>query len=83
MTPKIGEWYKLIGSGRFEVISYDEDEGLVEVQYEDGTVEEWEIDEWEGAWGDGNLKTTEEPDDDEDDQEDEDRPALGIDGDEE
>lgn len=57
MKPVIGDWYEQTNiSQAFEVISFDEDDGTIEVQYKDGTVEEWEIDDWNDLVEDGELK---------------------------
>lgn len=46
--PIVGAWYaNTTEKGqRFEVVSVDEDAGVVEVQHFDGDVEEWDIDDW-------------------------------------
>ncbi len=48
IDPIIGNWYRNTTEKgqRFEVVSLDEEAGLVEVQHFDGDVEEWDIDEW-------------------------------------
>ena len=47
MKPTIGNWYRIQGSDSFEVVAYDEDDGTIELQYFDGTVEEFDLDSWE------------------------------------
>jgi hypothetical protein len=44
--PMIGDWFKDETGGTFEVVALDEDEGSVEIQYFDGTVEEIDADTW-------------------------------------
>lgn len=44
--PVVGAMYEDEDGLAFEVISFDEDEGIVEVQYEDGEVSEIDIDSW-------------------------------------
>ena len=45
--PLVGAWYADPQGALFEVVAVDQDEGTVEVQYFDGTVEELEADSWE------------------------------------
>lgn len=45
--PVIGEWFANPQGQRFEVVAVDQDDGTVEVQYFDGTVEEFDVDSWE------------------------------------
>ena len=42
LHPTIGAWYQLDGGELFEVVAYDADDGTIEIQYFDGTVEEME-----------------------------------------
>ena len=45
--PIVGNWYQHLDKGQsFEVIALDEDIGLVEIQYFDGSVEELDLDAW-------------------------------------
>jgi hypothetical protein len=47
VDPIIGNWYEHLDKGlRFEVVALDEDEGLVEIQYFNGDVEEIELEMW-------------------------------------
>ena len=46
VLPNIGEWYKDKSGQTFEVVALDNDEGSVEIQYFDGTVEELDLDTW-------------------------------------
>lgn len=76
--PVRGQWYENLEENEsFRVLSIDEDSELVEIEYEDGDIEEIDID----AWHELDLETTEAPegwsdeeddDDDEDEDEDED-----------
>jgi hypothetical protein len=61
--PGIGEWYRLDRSSLFEVVAYDDDDGTIEIQYFDGTVEEMDVEDWEAQWEDGALETAEAPED--------------------
>lgn len=45
--PSVGDWYKNVTGGTFEVVALDEDAGFVEIQYFDGSVEELDLDAWE------------------------------------
>lgn len=47
VDPIIGNWYEHLDKGlRFEVVAVDEDEGLVEIQYFNGDIEEIELEMW-------------------------------------
>jgi hypothetical protein len=61
--PGIGEWYRIRGGGRFEVVAVDEDDGTIEVQYSDGTLEELELSDWEAQNAHGGIEKMEAPDD--------------------
>jgi len=61
--PAIGDWYRLNGGASFEVVALDEDDGTVEIQYFDGTVEEMDVEDWEAQWDDGALESAEAPED--------------------
>ena len=53
--PAIGDWYRLNGGALFEVVALDEDDGTIEIQYFDGTVEEMDVEDWDTQWDDGAL----------------------------
>jgi hypothetical protein len=61
--PGIGDWYRLNGGALFEVVALDDDDGTIEIQYFDGTVEEMDIEDWESQWEDGALESAEPPED--------------------
>jgi hypothetical protein len=61
--PGIGDWYRLSGGALFEVVAYDDDDGTIEMQYFDGTVEEMDIEDWRTQWEDGALESAEAPED--------------------
>jgi hypothetical protein len=61
--PNIGDWYRSAADGLFEVVAYDEDDGTIEIQYFDGTIEEMERDDWNAQWKDGTLEAGEAPED--------------------
>ncbi|HRP35001.1 MAG TPA: hypothetical protein PLI48_03870 [Gammaproteobacteria bacterium] len=45
--PAIGDWYQAPTGVRFEVIAVDDEDGSIDIQHFDGTVEEIEFDAWE------------------------------------
>jgi len=59
--PVVGAVYEDEDGRTFEVIAFDENEGTIEVQYEDGTPDEFDLDDWYGM----DLEQL-ESDDDED-----------------
>ncbi|MGD9598095.1 MAG: DUF6763 family protein [Steroidobacteraceae bacterium] len=61
--PTIGAWYRLDGGGSFEVVAYDPDDGTVEIQYFDGTVEEVDVEDWEAQHEENRLEEVEPPED--------------------
>ena len=61
--PGIGDWYRMNGGALFEVVALDDDDGTIEIQYFDGTVEEMDIEDWETQWEDGALESAEPPED--------------------
>ena len=61
--PGIGVWYRLNSGPLFEVVAYDDDDGTIEIQYFDGTVEEMDIEDWDAQWEDGALESAEAPED--------------------
>jgi hypothetical protein len=71
-NPVPGQWYEsLEDEETFQVLSVDEDSELIELQYEDGDVEEIDYETWQEF----DLDLTEEPEgwsgsDDEDDEDD-------------
>lgn len=46
VTPAVGQWYQNPDQSKFEVIALDEDEGIIEIQYFDGELDEVEFDVW-------------------------------------
>jgi len=57
--PVIGDWYQAPDSMRFEVVAVDDDDGTIDIQHFDGTVEELDFD----AWEDSEFLPTEPPED--------------------
>ena len=58
LEPIVGDWYSYRGRD-FTVIDVDEDEGIVEIQYASGTVQQVDL----SAWYDMDLEPSEEPED--------------------
>ena len=61
--PGIGDWYRLTGGELFEVVALDEDDGTIEIQYFDGTIEEMDVQDWNDQWDEGALESAEAPED--------------------
>jgi hypothetical protein len=82
-APTPGKWYENKDEEEtFRVLSVDEDDELVEIEYEDGEIEELDLDTWHEldleltdvpeGWSDSTEADDEDEDDDFDDDEDED-----------
>jgi len=54
--PDIGKWYQIRGGDQFEVVAVDEEDGTIEVQYFDGTVEELERSDWASQYASGDIE---------------------------
>jgi predicted dehydrogenase len=82
--PVQGQWYEDLEENEvFRVLSVDPDEEIIEVQYENGDIEEIDLDTWHEL----DLERAEEPegwasDDDEDEDEEEDEDEDDWDEDE-
>lgn len=61
--PGIGEWYRLSSGELLEVVAYDAADGTIEVQYFDGTVEEFDFDDWRSQRASGGIEEAEAPED--------------------
>lgn len=60
VDPIVGNWYRdLERDDRFEVVAVDEDEGIVEIQFFEGDVEEMDVD----TWYEMDLEVIEAPED--------------------
>ena len=44
---KVGDWYKTVDGESLEIVAYDPDEEVIGVQFYDGTVEEYDLDDWQ------------------------------------
>jgi hypothetical protein len=83
-APTPGKWYENKDEEEtFRVLSVDEDDELVEIEYVDGEIEELDLDTWHEL----DLELTEEPEgwagDDEADDEEEDEEEEDFDEDDE
>ncbi len=58
-APVIGNWYRQENGELFEVVALDTDDGTVEIQYFDGTIEEVDVESWEQL----ELEAAEPPED--------------------
>ena len=61
--PSIGDWYRFNGGELFEVVAIDEEEGTIDLQDFDGTVEEMDREDWQAQWDEGGLESAEPPED--------------------
>ena len=46
-SPVVGDWYRRPNGALFEIVAIDRDDGTIEVQHFDGTVEEFDLESWE------------------------------------
>ena len=85
--PAIGEWYRTPSGDIFEVVAVDDSDGTVEVQHFDGTVEEYDLDDWMMQRSRGEIEDGEPPEDPNGsydlDSDDDDQPTISpdLDGD--
>ncbi len=61
--PSIGDWYRLNGGESFEIVAVDADDGTIDIQYFDGTLEEMDREDWDAQLADGALEAAEAPED--------------------
>lgn len=48
LIPEVGGWYRRLDIAQpFQVVAADFDDGTVEVEYFDGTVDEWPLSHWQ------------------------------------
>lgn len=62
-APSVGEWYRYTDGDLFEVVAVDEDEGTIEIQYFDGTIEEIDAEDWAMQWHDHQIEAAAAPED--------------------
>jgi hypothetical protein len=58
-APVVGKWYARPGGDSFEIVAYDRDDGTIEIQYFDGTIEEMDVEDW----GEERIEPAEPPED--------------------
>jgi len=47
IIPTIGEWYEDLETGQvFEVVARDQTEGTIEIQYQSGEINEYDMENW-------------------------------------
>lgn len=60
VDPRVGNWYQHLDKGQsFEVIAVDDEEGMVEIQTFNGTLQQFDLGTWYGL----DLKPIEVPED--------------------
>lgn len=58
--PIVGTWYEDLETGRvFQVLDYTASDDVIDIQYDDGSIDEISMDEWEEM----ELESTDEPED--------------------
>jgi hypothetical protein len=57
--PEVGAWYQTAEDVYLEVVAYDPEEDTIELQFYDGTVEEYDSESWEEL----ELRAAEPPED--------------------
>jgi hypothetical protein len=62
-NPGVGAWYRLNGGAPFEIVALDDDDGTIEVQYVDGTLEELDLEDWK-SWCDERTLEAADPSED-------------------
>jgi uncharacterized protein DUF6763 len=62
-SPGVGAWYRLRGGAPFEIVALDDDDGTIEVQYIDGTLEELDLEDWK-SWCDERTLESADPSED-------------------
>jgi hypothetical protein len=63
LNPGVGDWFRLSDGAPFEVVAVDDDDGTIEVQYADGTLEELDRDDWK-VWCDEHQLAAADPSED-------------------
>ena len=62
-VPNVGDWYRFSNGDLFEVVAFDAEEGTIELQYFDGTVEEMDFEDWLANWQDREIEAAAAPED--------------------
>lgn len=47
LFPIVGSWYQAVNGDLFEVVAVDEQDMTIEIQYFDGSIEEFELESWQ------------------------------------
>ena len=63
LNPGVGAWFRLNGGVPFEVVAVDDDDGTIEVQYVDGTLEELDREDWKSWCDENELEATDASED--------------------
>jgi hypothetical protein len=63
LDPTVGNWYRFTEGEVFEVVALDEDDGTIEMQYYDGTLEEMDLEDWQARAEVGELHVAAPPED--------------------
>lgn len=63
IPPTIGQWFQFDSAELFEVVATDADDGTVELQHFDGTVEEMELTDWMTLSATGQITPADAPED--------------------
>jgi hypothetical protein len=61
--PNVGDWYRIAGGDIFEVVAFDADDGTIEIQYFDGTLEEMDLEDWQAQAEVDSLEEAQAPED--------------------
>jgi len=82
--PVVGKTYEDADGVAFEILAFDEDDGTIEIQYADGSLDEIDIDTWY-EMDLQQVKNVDKPNEDadeEDEDEDDEKPKVAKDDDE-
>ena len=82
--PFVGKTYEDADGVAFEILAFDEDDGTIEIQYADGSLDEIDLDTWY-EMDLQQVKNVDEPDEDSDEEDenaDDEKPKVAKDDDE-
>jgi hypothetical protein len=63
LEPVIGNWYRFTDGDVFEIVALDADDGTIELQYYDGTIEEMDVEDWNSHCELREIETAAAPED--------------------
>jgi hypothetical protein len=63
LQPVIGNWYRFTEGDLFEIVALDADDGTIELQYYDGTIEEMDVEDWNSHCELREIETAAAPED--------------------